>query len=279
MIVYFLTKQPDVCQYLTEQLKINGNLAFTFTEFEELYTAITISGKQKVDLLAVDYRIVQHDIFDLHQMLIDQNFVIPLIYYNDPYPEPSERVSYWQTQNRTRFSTNLSETTIVAVRPLLTMIAALIDSPQLNPYISLVNKPLSLQEERAKDVSHSFDLTAFRLNNHIQASRYKLFCYLYQHRDTPLTAKDICLFMWNDYSPKKLRTLYTYIHELRILCTKEKSCTIKIELVSKETYRLLVIASKSELPVHARAEEYLNNNERNLIQFETISPNAEHTSR
>ena len=123
MVVYFLTKQPELCHLIAEQLKKSFHICSIFTDSAELYGAVTQNGSEKIDLIALDYSLFEHDVFNPFEILLqNEKTIIPVIYYNDPYPESNEMAAYWKAKNRSCYKEKLSEHKLHQIFPILKIV-------------------------------------------------------------------------------------------------------------------------------------------------------------
>src|SRR5574344_427292 len=240
MLVYFLTKQPDVCNKIGDGLLESGHVSVIFKSIEELYAGLKMNGEKKVDLIAADYRIIHHDLFDFYDMLIDYNCIVPFIFYNDPYPDAGQRVNYWKIQNQLKYKKKIQTAQIERTAPVMERINSLIESQEINPFITIVNRPCKSTARRKSDQSVQFDIDSFKIKHHIQNSRYKVFRFLYDNRGKPVNARMLCEYLWKSYTPQKKHTLYAYIHDLRSAMRQETEFIIGIKRDYKEMYRLTI---------------------------------------
>jgi DNA-binding response OmpR family regulator len=275
MTIYFLTKQKEICDCICEALKKEGHLCSTFTESTAFYASVKSRGAAAIDLLAIDYRLFQHDFFDPYEKMISQKCIIPLIYYNDPYPEPENRAVFWKVQNHEHLGAYLPESRLEDLFPVLKEMQTLMNAPDLNPYISVINKPLPFQPaDSRRSTPQNFDCIAFKMRHKIPQSRFKLFSYLYENCGRSLTIKNICTHLWEEYTSQKIKTLYTYIHDLRKFCREEPSVRIDIIHDGKEKYYLSISAddnvNESYSPIRT-ATDYFKRIPKNKIEFKTVS--------
>ena len=130
---------------------------------------------------------------------------------------------------------------------LLSQLETIIDSPDILPYISLICPPKDFISKEESAIQ-KFDLEDFRFKHKIQNSKYKLFSYFFKNREKVISAKELCLYMWGQYSEQKLESLYSYISILRKIISKESTCLMDIERVGRECYifKISVPALKSK---------------------------------
>src|SRR5574344_834180 len=102
MIVYFLTKEKDVCEEIASKMIEEGQSAIVFTDVKKYKNAVKQEGINRIDLLAIDFRMVDPTYVDPYRMIEESKLFIPLIFYNDPLPDADERAVFWKVQLRDR---------------------------------------------------------------------------------------------------------------------------------------------------------------------------------
>lgn len=277
MTIYFLTKQKEVCSRIAESLTEAGHASVIFTEPDTFFASVKMKKGSKIDLLAIDYRMFDHDIFNPYHMLNTNECTIPLIYYNDPIPEPEERAVYWKVKNHSRLGMKFTEAKSDALFPLLQLIQNITNDSNVNPYISIINKPKEYHEEQNDSL---FDIEAFKREIHLPDSRLKLLHYLYENRNRSLSIENICSFLWNSCTAQKVHTLYSYIHELRAAFRNYKKQEVRISREGNHSYMLSVYLHQNgelkNVPV-ATASDYLNNIDKSSVHFKSIEKTARNT--
>jgi len=242
LIIYFLTKEKDVCDEIASELIEKGQSAIVFTDMQKYQAAVVQEGVTRIDLLAIDFRMIDPTYLDPYKMMEESKLFIPLIFYNDPLPDADERAVFWKVQLRDRLGEYMPLTILNRVFPLFKMIQDIVNSSELNPYISVISKPLDFNNRFSNSLDNCFDIENYRKEIHIQNSRYKLFLYLYKNIGKNISAKEICNYLWNDYSEKNLKNLYTYIHDLRNAFKKERNNIFEIKHDGKEYYTLEAVS-------------------------------------
>ncbi|HBG66857.1 MAG TPA: hypothetical protein DDW78_10350 [Treponema sp.] len=255
MVILFLTTQEAVCSRIVSLLSGSGHIMQVFTEPRKFYSTVLSSGRSKIDLLACDYLAFGGDEIDLFSIMEQHHSVVPLFYYNTPFPAPEDRAFFWYENIKRRQSKFLSPESLEPLLPVLVSIQDVINRRDVFPYIRLLNPPLPFREEGAQELL-DFDLDEFRRRHHIQSSRFVLLQYLYEHRNEELEADTICEYLWKTVSEEKISTLYSYIHDLRKACEKEEAFYIAIERPAKRTYSLVVRKSKDSREEFFSAKEF-----------------------
>lgn len=82
-------------QKLSGSLQDKNHICCLFTSKNEFLSTLKIM-KKKPDLLVLDYRTYNHDIFNIYNYLKEISCPVPLIFYNDPFPQNKEaRILQW----------------------------------------------------------------------------------------------------------------------------------------------------------------------------------------
>lgn len=271
MVVYFLTRQKEICEQMGKLLAEKNHVCTIFTDVEHFYASVKVQGARRIDLLAVDYRSFEHDVLNPYEIMIDHDCVIPFIYYNDPYPEPDERIAFWKVQNRHHFGAVLPESRLDEVSPVLSDLNVILENPELNPCISLINKPLPFYRDEKEKALAQFDIDSFRLRHRIPESRITLFTFLYERQGTSVDSETLCRYLWNDFSKEKLQLLYAYIYDLRAACKMEKTVVVRIEHDGKKQYRLTVTPVQTVEQRYTHASDYFERTDKQQIVFNQVS--------
>ncbi|MCR5762096.1 MAG: helix-turn-helix domain-containing protein [Treponema sp.] len=239
MIIFFITTQEALCNKIAEQLSEKYNhIVRVFTNPRICYRTVITTGVSKVDMIACDYMIFDLEEIDPFKIMSVHNCVVPFFFYNNPFADSSDRASFWfnKIQKRIRLSLSdeaYSKYVMPDIKDGLKQISSIISSPEINPYVRLMNASPDFPEQ---------ELTYFRQRNHIQYSRYKVLSYLFSHKNEKISEEDLCMHVWNDFSPKRIRVLYSYICELRKICRDDMTLRLSISRPGKQCYCLSVIS-------------------------------------
>lgn len=240
MTVFFMTTQEVLCNKIAERLSCEyKHSVIVFTNPRQCYRTVVESGISNVDLIACDYMIFDMEEINPFEIMSLHNCVVPFFFYNTPYADRSDRVSFWLNKIQKRIKKSLSFRDSISdyvnpnIREVLTQIDCIISSPEISPYVRLINEVPDFPETK---------LTDFRQRNHIQDSRFKVLSYLFSHKDQEISEEDLCLYVWKEFSPKRIRVLYSYICELRKICRQDLTLRMAISRPSKQCYCLTVMS-------------------------------------
>ncbi len=228
MKVLFLSREPAVCRLMAKKL---GRDEFECTVADDVmgfYNSV-MDGNLDTDIVVCDFRIFQLSIFNVYEFLSKSTTIIPLIFYNDPFPDGNGRIMYWIAQNEQLYNAPCLESFI----PLFEKINAVIEDPSVHPYISLLQPPLPLpgDEDEAGTAGRKIDVRLFRKRNRLQPGLYKLFQIFYENQMKELSLAELSLHMWGTRS--KQNTVYSYISRLK-KCI-QSDCLVKIDILRTST--------------------------------------------
>ncbi len=235
MIIFFLTTQESLCSRIASCLTENYNHEVrVFTNPRMCYRNVILTGISKVGLIACDYMMFDMEEINPFEIMSLHKCVLPFIFYNTPFAEHTDRVSFWLNKIHKRMrSSAMSEEKMAELKDVLMQLDKTISSPDINPYVRLLNEAPDFPE---------VELNCFRQRNHIQSSRFKVLSYLFSHKDQEISEEDLCMHVWNDFSQKRIRVLYSYICELRKICRQDLKLHMAISRPSKQCYCLTVIS-------------------------------------
>ncbi len=249
MNILFVTKEPDVCFLMASFLPKGDYVCAVHSRPAEIFSGID-NDFFKADFIVMDFRSFEHTMYEFFDTFSAQERKIPVIFYNDPYPEPGEkRVSYWLRQNKIRFGHRHSFTYLM---PVLTLLDQIIERPDVHPYISLLQPPaaiekLSIRQPYRKEIKSNFHLVEeFRRHVGLCPALLKVFDFLYECQPNLVSVAEISSAVFGK-SPDHENSVYSYISRLR--CLAKKKCAGKIEIVRGQVgkYALLI---RTEHPDH-----------------------------
>ena len=240
MSVYLLTKhdQIGVFKKIAACIETPSSKVVLFTEPTELDIALNLAPPDEVELVLMDCRFFQMDLYNPYMYMAKRARPVPLVIYNDPYPQPENRVAYWIVKNRYYLSALLKEDALDNIKNILDIIQGALMTEEIGPYVSVVcpaKKYLT-----AEGTYVAFDPEKFRKKHFIMPSRFKLFEYLYANIEQVVSEEDICMHLWNTYNDNVRKNLYTYIHDLRQIFLKETDLIFRIDRYKMKHYRLNV---------------------------------------
>ena len=237
MTIFFLTTQADLCQQIADRLC--KNFAYkvqVFTSPRLLYEAAIIAGTAGVDLIACDYMAYEADEINPYEIMEVQECIIPFFYYNTPHIKSYEHLSTcWYHKMKQHQLKTLGGDRLFEILPVLVNIEKVLTAADILPSVVLLGAILGLSK-----ISDSL-LENFKQMHKVQRSRFEVLSYLFAHKNQEISARDLCLYMWHEYTPQRLKILYTYVSELRRMCREDSDSHMSIARAGKQCYCLTVL--------------------------------------
>ena len=136
MRIYFLTREPDVCQLLADSFTKPDNEIKIFPIITKLFQTVFDEGILP-DILFLDFLYFQSDAYDFYSILKKKNKIFPVVHYNHPFPIASKRKYFWSFNlQKTGYFKDLSK-----IEPLLSTMENALQDPQIAPYVSCIQQP------------------------------------------------------------------------------------------------------------------------------------------
>lgn len=234
MDIVFFTKESEICRQMAKTLENEGNTCVVMTDDTQFLFLLT-DPQFRSDLLVCDFRSIPHQSFSIYGYLKEKACIRPVIFYNDPIPEKGRRTEYWLRTNETLFRKKFTE-----LIPLLRRIEEIIESPEINPYISLLQPPLSFNPQQSDQ--RKIDITRYRKRNSLSPSQFKLFEYFYKNVNRKITVKELSKIIWPVSKRKgcNINSIYTYISRLRKAIKKDELVKIDIVRTDFASYEMII---------------------------------------
>ena len=242
MIIYILTTQGKMLEYVGTLLRKAGHITAVFTERDRFFSTVEQEGPLRVDMLVCDFLSMGIMQPNPYAAMIERNRIIPFLFYNDPFPLAEDRAIYWYSRLRQVCSDTMREESLIKLMPTFLELQNILKRADVFPFINLISQAKNFVDEIELD---GFDCEAFKLKHHIQDSKYALFKYLYKNRGELLSAEYICKDLWNDVSQNKTNMLYSYISSLREIFKCEKDYKMQILRECKGKYRFIIESCNS----------------------------------
>lgn len=237
MMIFILAKedQVNICEHLASLIRESFRPVTVFTDIEKFWTAIHIAEPNEIEYVMIDCRTFQIDLFNPYEMMKKTGNPVPIVVFNDPYPDSDSRAAFWSRKNKDYFVPEYMDVSRVdQLQHAFIVLQSHLRNPKLNKFFAVVRnaEPFLSKEERLLII----DTEDFRRKNKLSPARFNLFMKFYENLNSSFTEKELCSLFWDDFSERRIQTLYTYIHDLRIACRKEKQVTIIIERQCKGCY-------------------------------------------
>lgn len=159
MRIYFLTRQPDVCQLIADRLtKLKVEIKI-YPIISSLLRDVFDFGLDP-DILFLDYMYYNNERLNPYSVLKKHGHLFPIVFYNHPFPLPESRKKFWVLNlKRTGLFTDLSK-----IDGVLDIVKNALDDPDIYPYVSGIQQPESY---------HSTNLRYIVPLNNDEAEYYK----------------------------------------------------------------------------------------------------------
>ena len=255
MIVLLLTTQEKVGERIAARLRSKYNyIVQTFTSARKFMEAAYDEGPSRIDLLMADYLSFLNDELNPFEKMVEMESVIPCIYYNTPFAKAGHRAEYWYNKIVRHIKAYISDEKVAGLIRLFTQIDEIISSPDIQPYVRLLNEPPEINDEEEVEEDKNLFLEGLRMQYGIHNSRFRVLKYLYDRIGEDVMEEDICNDLWNEYSERKTGVLYSYISELRKLCGSNGGQAnglpggrrLYIERSGKRSYRMVICQGGQE---------------------------------
>jgi len=235
MDIVFFTKEADICQKMADILSKDNHSCTVMTDDTQFLFLLT-DVQFKCDLLVCDFRSIPHQSFSIYGYLKDMACIKPVIFYNDPIPEDGRRTEYWLRTNESLFRKKFT-----GLIPLFKRIEDIVESPGINPYISLLQAPRSLTKP-ADGESRHIDISRFRKRNGLSPVMYKLFECFYKNVNREVSVKELSKAIWpvSKRNHCNINSIYTYISRLRKTIEKDKLVKIDIIRTDLASYEMVI---------------------------------------
>lgn len=249
MIILLLTTQAKVGERIASRLRSKYNyIVQTFTSARMFLEAAYDEGPSRIDLLMADYLSFLNDELNPFEKMVEMESVIPFIYYNTPFAKAGHRAEYWYNKIVRHIKAYISDEKVAGLIRLFTQIDEIISSPDIMPYVRLLNEPPEINDDGEEDGEEDKNLFLEGLQKQygIHNSRFRVLKYLYERIGEDVMEEDICNDLWNEYSDRKTGVLYSYISELRKLFSSPGGNgltggrRLHIERSGKRSYRMVI---------------------------------------
>lgn len=252
MNVFVYSTQPYIGQIICDHLTEKGHLCFCFNSQEEI--SITLMKIQTPpDLLVLDFISYNHDDFNIYNFLANQKLTLPLIFYNEPCLTMSTRSRHWKSQimlNQNSFFKKDSSINIDSYDEIFKDIEELVESEELSPYISLMQKPQPLPEymipkryslEYIRNTKNDF-IFEFKKRSGLPNNLFYLLSIFQKNKEFALSLSDIQKFYRNDGKEISESSLKVLISRLRTKIREDRQCKFII-LKKKGLYQFVQFIS------------------------------------
>lgn len=259
MRIYFLTREPDVCQLLADRLAGPDTEIRIFPIITKLFQTVFDYGILP-DVLFLDFLYFQSDVYDFYNILKKKEKLFPVVFYNHPFPIPSKRKFFWCFNlQKTGLFTSISN-----IEPILDTMEKALQDPEIYPYVSAIQEPApyksdnlryieplkeseinfyierfdnvitdSITKHNKKKVeltkkepvtlssSDSSFANEFRSRNHLSHKIFVLFSYLYSKRNQHVTLDELKHALGKDSKQASSNGIRLAIYRLRMILKED----------------------------------------------------------
>ena len=249
MNIYIHSMQDYIGEIIRDHLTEKGHLCFSFRKQEDLSQTL-MKIKALPDLLILDYTTFNHDDFDIYEHLNSRKVTLPVIFYNEPCLIMTTRAKHWKTQIMLNQNQN-NTINIESYEAIFQDLQELVESEELSPYISLMQKPSPLPEElipKKMTLSHiknikSDCIVEFKNRNNLADNLFYLLSIFQANKELVLSLEDIQNIYKNDGKTISQESLKVLISKLRGKIRDDKQCKFIIRKVDKSLYQFVKFVS------------------------------------
>lgn len=194
MTIYFASQEPEICHIFSKEFPEHS--CFIFTGFASLMDMIKKLSIMP-DLLVLDYLLYNHDIFDIFKEMNKKSVYIPLIFYNDPTLILPKRSLHWKHIIEYQKPDFCDFTITEEYEKIFSKIEEMVESPELSPYIPLMQPHKKLPKEIINSDYYKKMLTTQEedklifLKNNLSENQFFLFNLFYENLDNFLSLDTI----------------------------------------------------------------------------------------
>lgn len=253
MKVFALLRDKKSARLVKGALEKEGHLVRLFSDREDLFTTIYEDYQNSVELVIMDYYIFDHDYFNPFDEFISRSYNLPLIYYNDPYPQPHNLAEYWLMKNCDKYGECFDASFIMKLKELFNSLqdallfddaenySSVEDFPKAE-YKKVLRTALLLRESGDDEISEKFDfdIQDFCTRHKLSKSRKELLEYFHQNEGRVLELEQITRELWGTDTPAARQRVYSYVHDLRAAFKNDAAFSFQIIKPSKNKYSFFV---------------------------------------
>ena len=229
MVIYFFLRDRDdaLASSLAAFLRSKDHEVSCFFVLEDLYTAIMERGGDDVGFVAVDIRSFEYDKTNPYQMCRRFSCILPVIVYNDPYPDPDCMVSHWTRKLDEYMGPQITQGRKETLVPVWEDIQAF-----------LLKSGFCRAPRTVARMDCAQMIEYVRGMKLLPLSRFRLFEYMCGRLGEDVDADELCMELWGEWSESRRRMLYAYVHDVRAVLRKESSLGLDLRREGRGVYRL-----------------------------------------
>ncbi|NLC93973.1 MAG: hypothetical protein GX677_11100 [Treponema sp.] len=135
MTIIFASLHPEICYYIANNLKEHSCLVIA--DSKALFTTIK-NQKECADLLVLDYKLFNHEIFNIYHYLKQEYLFLPTIFYNDPCMMFNDRRLHWIQMSKMIYAEN-DNFKIELYKDVFEKFSNILQAKELLPYLEFRN--------------------------------------------------------------------------------------------------------------------------------------------
>lgn len=194
MTIFLVSTQPEICHIIAK--KFPQHSCFVFSSLPR-FTQMLDDLNRMPDLVIMDYLTFNHDIYNVYGEMKRHKVYIPLIFYNDPCLTLPTRSLHWKNQIEYEKPHGAEYTVTEELMEIFKTVEQMVESPELSPYIALMQKPLPLPDsiKNFDDYTKLLDIRTEEKLDYIKqeltAHQYFLFDVLFSKKGSYLSLNEI----------------------------------------------------------------------------------------
>ena len=246
--LFIYSLQWEITQIISDHLSNEGHLCLTFDEQSHLYSTIK-DLKKHPDLLILDFRVFNHDTFNIFSYFERFEIKLPVLFYNDPCLTRTTLAEHWKSQIDFLQGCYI-DFDEEKYMPLFKSLQKLIESKEFKPYIALLQEPQPVPQEFIRDkytldyLQYNKDdsILNFKERNNLSNSLFYLLSILQKNKGISLSLKDIAELYKKDDKKITVESLRVLISKLKKAIRTDRDCNF---LINKELNRYRFVKYKN----------------------------------
>lgn len=241
MTIFICIPQHYIAEAVASLCIRNEHSCAIFQTATDIHEAIKGMTK-KPDLIILDYLLFDHNLFNAYDYMKSKKYFIPIIFYNDPFPDMGERAVFWECTLQLIYGKNFHAELYSAI---FQKIETLVESDNLRHYIPLLQPPQNTPDIKGTDdesatKTSALEISALQAKLSLNGTFFMLLSILYENKDSTISAHEISEKLTKKGCPVKKRTVYSLVMRLREKLNAQKDIDANIITVSGG-YKLILL--------------------------------------
>ncbi|MBQ9495563.1 MAG: hypothetical protein IJR50_08005 [Treponema sp.] len=212
MTIYFYTRQRTVCRKIADALEENEHTCCIYTDFNDFYDAI-LNMKRCPDLLLLDYFTFDHDAFNVYRYMRDIKCLIPLIFYDNPFPSNRvKRISHW-CMILNLFYSDVENINVASYVPVFNQIATTLELNDVKSHAALLHAKSQYEKNTASKACTYEPATEYKML--LPCALYRVFKILHAQHGNAISTTQIKQLLADEGIDKKIASIYSDICRLK----------------------------------------------------------------